>query len=124
MKHSIKTAILWSPRVLAILFALFISLFALDVFDGKSGILETLIGLAIHLIPIGIIVIAIILSWHREWIGGIVFIFLPLFYIYSTWGRFPFSVYLIMCTPPLITGILYFVNWKNKRDDRRKGVTV
>ena len=124
MKYSTKAVVLWSPRVLAILFALFISLFALDVFDGKSGILETLIGFAIHLIPTGIIVIAIILSWHREWIGGIVFIFLPIFYIYSTWGRFPLSVYLIMCTPPMITGILYFVNWKIKRDDRGKGDTV
>ncbi|MHB1050260.1 MAG: DUF7670 domain-containing protein [Bacteroidota bacterium] len=124
MKYSTKAVVLWSPRVLAILFALFISLFAFDVFDGKSGILETLIGFAIHLIPTGIIVIAIILSWHREWIGGIVFIFLPIFYIYSTWGRFPLSVYLIMCTPPMITGILYFVNWKIKRDDRGKGDTV
>ncbi len=123
MKHSMKSVMLWSPRVLAILFALFLSLFALDVFDGKSGILETLVGFAIHLIPTGIIVIAIILSWRREWIGGTVFIILPLFYIYSTWGRFPLSVYLIMCTPMAVISILYFLNWKIKKDNRGKGHT-
>jgi len=123
MKHSMKSVMLWSPRVLAILFALFLSHFALDVFDGKSGILETLLGFAIHLIPTGIIVIAIILSWRREWIGGVVFIILPLFYIYSTWGRFPLSVYLIMCTPMAVVSILYFLNWKIKRDNRGKGHT-
>ena len=118
-----KSVMLWSPRVLAILFALFLSLFALDVFDGKSGILETLVGFAIHLIPTGIIVIAIILSWRREWIGGTVFIILPLFYIYSTWGRFPLSVYLIMCTPMAVISNLYFLNLKIKKDNRGKGHT-
>jgi hypothetical protein len=124
MKYSMKTVLLWSPRILAILFALFISLFALDVFDGKSGIIETMIGFAIHLIPTGIIALTIILSWRREWIGGIIFLFLPAFYIYSMWGRFPLSVYLIMCTPMAVIGILYFLNWRVRKGVRTKGHTV
>ena len=41
----------WAPRILSIIFAGFISLFALDVFNEGHSFWETLLALAVHLIP-------------------------------------------------------------------------
>ncbi len=41
MKRPMKQFLFWSPRVLTILFALFLSLFALDVFGEGYGFWAT-----------------------------------------------------------------------------------
>lgn len=114
MKQSIKKFLFWSPRVLCIIFALFISIFALDVFDGQHTFWETMLALVIHLIPPMVIILVLIVAWKRELIGCIVFLVLPIIYIAVAWGRFPISVYLTMCTPMLLISVLYFLNWKYK----------
>ena len=45
----------WSPRVLSILFALFLSIFALDVFSEGYAFAETILALLMHLIPTALI---------------------------------------------------------------------
>ncbi len=114
MKQSIKKFLFWSPRVLCIIFALFISIFALDVFDGQHTFWETMLALVIHLIPTMVIVLVLIIAWKRELFGCIVFFVLPIIYIAMAWGRFTISVYLTMCTPMLLISVLYFLNWKYK----------
>ena len=41
----------WLPRILGILFAVFISIFALDAFGEGIPVLEAIIGFVIHLVP-------------------------------------------------------------------------
>ncbi|NQT35514.1 hypothetical protein HQ587_10010 [bacterium] len=111
MNNTTKQLLFWTPRVICILFAAFISLFALDVFDEGQGVLKTILALAIHLVPTYIIVIALLVSWRWEWVGTILFIGLALFYLIWTWGRFPLVAYLAISGPLILVGILFLLNW-------------
>lgn len=110
----------WTPRVLAILFAIFISLFALDVFAEGFG-LRALMGFLIHLIPTYLIIIALLIAWRWEKIGGVLFIALGLFYIIMVWPRFEFAVYMIIVGPLILIGLLFFIS---KLDFKTKKIKV
>lgn len=60
----------WIPRCVAILFILFLSLFALDVFSGNSSLGVVIVGFLIHLIPSYVLLLALVFAWKREKIGG------------------------------------------------------
>jgi hypothetical protein len=92
-------------------FAIFISLFALDVFRAGKGFWEVTLALLIHLIPTAIVLGVLALSWRREWISAIIYIALSILYIVQTWGRFPLSTYLIIAGPLILIGILFMLNW-------------
>jgi hypothetical protein len=114
MNERTKQFLFWSPRVLTIIFALFISMFALDVFGETHGFWTTLLALLIHLIPTAFIVIVLIFAWKWEWVGGVAFIALSILYMFWTWDRFPVSVYFVICGPMVVISILFFIGWKNK----------
>lgn len=72
--------IYWSPRMLTIAFALFLSLFALDVFSEVRGFERIVLALALHLIPAMVIVAVLIVAWRREWMGAALFALLAVYY--------------------------------------------
>ena len=111
MKPLSKRLLYWTPRVFTILFAIFISLFALDVFSEGKGFWETVLNLLLHLVPMAIIVGVLVLSWRREWIGAIIYVALAILYVILAWGRFPFSVFLIIAGSLVLTGALFMLNW-------------
>jgi energy-coupling factor transporter transmembrane protein EcfT len=113
MNKAIKRVVYWTPRILCILFAVFISLFALDVFEGGRGFWETSVALLLHLVPTIIIVAVLVVSWRREWIGGILFTALGIFYVAWAWGRFH-RVYAIISGPLLLIGILFLLSWRHR----------
>lgn len=101
----------WSPRVLGILFAAFISIFALDVFGEGHGFWKTIVALLIHLVPTCLVVGALVVAWRWEWLGAVLFGGLAVFYVALTWGRFPWANYLIIAGPPVLVGLLFLVSW-------------
>ena len=111
MNTSIKRALFWTPRILCILFAIFLSLFALDVFSEGYGLGETILALLIHLVPVYIVVIVLVIAWRWEWVGAILFIALALFYLDWSRGRFHWSAYLVISGPLVLVGILFLFNW-------------
>ena len=103
----------WTPRALCIAYAVFISLFALDVFNEGQGFWGTILALLIHLIPTFFILIVLAVSWRREWIGAILFIGLAVLYVVWAWNK-PFadrSTLLLIAGPLVLTGALFLVNW-------------
>ena len=64
----------WTPRVLGALYAVFISLFALDVWGTGAGFMSELAAFLIHLTPVYLIVAALVVAWRNPWVGGILFI--------------------------------------------------
>ena len=66
MKKPVKRVVFWTPRILCILFAVFVSLFALDVFGEGYDFWETIVALVMHLIPTGIILISLAIAWRRR----------------------------------------------------------
>ena len=59
-----KKLLYWAPRALSIAFILFLSLFALDVFSEGYGFWQTLLALAIHLIPSMVLTVGVLLAWR------------------------------------------------------------
>ncbi len=101
-----KRLLFWSPRVLGILFAAFLSLFALDVFSEGYGLGETVLALLMHLIPTSLVVILLAVAWRWEWVGSILFIALALAYLASSSGES-----WIISGPLFLIGILFLLNW-------------
>jgi len=101
----------WTPRILTIAFAIFISLFALDVFRAGKGFWEVTLALLIHLLPTAVILGVLSLAWQREWLGAISYVAMAILYIVRTWGRFNLGTYLIIAGPLLLIGILFTLNW-------------
>ena len=114
MNKVMKQGLFWIPRVLCILFALFLSLFALDVFSEDSGFWEQILGLLIHLVPVYVVVILLIVAWRWEWVGAVAFIGLALFYLSQAWGQEHWSAIVGISGPLTLIGVLFLLNWTYK----------
>jgi hypothetical protein len=116
MKRPVKRWLFWTPRVLCIGFAVFISLFALDVFQEGAGFWRTMAALGMHLIPAGIVLVLLALAWRWEWVGGIVLIGMGGWYISDNLNRPGWC--LLIAGPAILIGILFLLNW-HYRDQLR-----
>jgi hypothetical protein len=101
----------WTPRILGLLFALFISIFALDVFGEGYSIWQTMVALFMHLLPVFVLLIGLALAWRWEWVGAVAFIGFCLWYLVAFGGSFPASVYLLMAGLPFLIGLLFLLDW-------------
>lgn len=104
-------SLFWSPRILCILFALSLCIFAADVFGDGRGFWETVLALLMHLIPSAIVLIVLAIAWRWEWVGAVVFLALGALYLIFTWGQFHWSAYVAISGPLFLIGILFLVNW-------------
>ena len=109
MSHAGKRLVFWLPRVLAIAFAIFVSLFALDVFSDGSGFWNTALALLIHLVPAAIVVTVLLLAWKWEWIGAVLFGGLGLFYLVTALSH-P-SWVMVISGPLFLIGLLFLMSW-------------
>jgi hypothetical protein len=110
----------WTPRVVCIVFAAFISIFAADVFIEGRGFWQTAVALLMHLIPTFVMFTILIVSWRREWIGGILFIAMGILYIAWAWNK-PFGIWstlLMIAGPPILIGALFLLNWRYRAELR------
>jgi len=67
-------------KIILIIYILFISVFALDVFEENKPLNTIIIGFLIHLIPSFIIITLGIIASKNERIGGILFIVLGIIF--------------------------------------------
>ena len=106
MNTTTKRVLFWIPRVLCILFAMFLSMFALDVFSEGYGFGETILALLVHLVPTYVVVIALVIAWLWEGVGAILFIALALFYLVTSRGES-----WLISGPLFLVGVLFVFNW-------------
>jgi hypothetical protein len=118
MNPNLKKFLFWTPRVASILFILFVSLFALDIFEMQLGFWGTLVGLFMHLIPSFILIAALILAWRREWFGALLYIGFAGWYVIEMWGRFEWTVYLLMAGIPFVIGTFFAIDWIYRKELR------
>ncbi|MEK7678457.1 MAG: hypothetical protein AAB676_21730 [Verrucomicrobiota bacterium] len=116
MKTTIKRSLFWTPRILCLLFAGFISLFARDVFGEHHGFWNTALALLMHLIPTGILLLILAVSWRWEWVGGLLFPALGAIYLVAFWGRFHWSAYAVLSGSLFLLGALFLLNWKYRTE--------
>ncbi|MBT5363760.1 MAG: hypothetical protein HOL10_05820 [Candidatus Marinimicrobia bacterium] len=121
MNTSMKRVLFWTPRVLCILLAMFLSVLALDVFSEGYGFWQTIGALLLHLIPVYIVVIILVIAWRRERVGAIVFIAFALLYLVFALGRgFHWSAYVAIAGPLVLIGVLFLLNWKYRAQLRTR----
>ena len=113
----------WTPRILSILFILFLSLFSLDVFESSSSLNDILLGLFMHNIPVFILIILLIISWKHEIVGAIAFILAGSVYltfilknIITTGFEWYYLAWAVQISGiAFLIGILFYINWKKKK---------
>jgi hypothetical protein len=119
--------IFWAPRILLILFALFLGIFSFDVFDSCNGFFECVLGLFMHNLPSLILLVILAISWKHELVGAVIFIILGSICIIGIIVSLLLSP-IEMINPILIIGsvvffligILFFIGWKQKKKIRKK----
>ncbi len=118
MQKESNKFIFWTPRILAILFILFLAMFSLDIFEGNYGFRGTIFGLFMHNIPTLILLIILLISWKYEIVGGIAFILAGLVYLVVLFKN-PFEWYMLSWAIQIsgiafLIGILFLVGWFKK----------
>ncbi len=81
MSTRASTVLRWLPRLGGIAFALFLALFAFDVFEGEASVGERALALGIHLLPNFACLALVAAAWKRPWIGSLGFAVLALAYL-------------------------------------------
>ncbi|TFG23897.1 MAG: hypothetical protein EU533_02670 [Promethearchaeota archaeon] len=123
MNDEINKLLYWTPRILAILFICFITLFSLDIFDMNLDFWGTVVGLLIHNIPTFILLFLLIISWRYELVGAILFILFGIVFailILINAILSGFSLILLLSSvggiggPILLIGILFLISWRKK----------
>lgn len=107
--------IIWTPRIVAVLFILFISLFALDVFNEGYSLRELALALSIHLLPTFALIAALVIAWFFPFWGAAAFLLLSIFsYFFFNTYQHPIP-FLIITTPPLIIAVLFTLQGWSQR---------
>ena len=114
MKKLTGRLLFWAPRILCLLFAAFMSVFALHVFGEGYGFWETALALLLHLIPTALVLVVLAVAWRWEWVGAVVFGLLGL--LYAGWtagsGRGHWSWIVFISGPLFLIAILFLLNWR------------
>ncbi|HET6417385.1 MAG TPA: hypothetical protein VFG22_13900 [Polyangiales bacterium] len=115
----------WAPRTLCILAILFVSMFALDAFEGTHTLWEQLGHFFMHLIPSFVLLIVFFVATKWELIGGILFTLIgvalspPLFILnYRMNESIGMSLGVIMAItgPFIVVGILFVISSRLKKN--------
>lgn len=115
----------WTPRILSIIFILFLALFSLDVISPELSFWRIVLGLLMHNIPVFVLAIVLWISWKREIVGGIAFILTGILYVAmilmnvlrNSFEWYMLSWILTIAGPAFLTGILFIINWLKKRNN-------
>ncbi len=100
----------WSPRLLSIAFALFISVFAFDVFDAPGGFWMHFLALGLHMVPTFFLAVVMLLAWRWEWIGCVAFAACGI--AYSIWAAHRNVEWIfVLGLPMFIIAALYLASW-------------
>ncbi len=112
MEENSRTAriVFWAARGMSILFVVFISVFALDVFSEEYAFWETILALILHLVPTFVLIVILLIAWKWEVIGGAIFILMGFGYFFMAGFHRPISWYVLISGPLFLTGVLFLLS--------------
>ncbi|MDK2980251.1 MAG: hypothetical protein PWQ55_598 [Chloroflexota bacterium] len=106
-----KPLVIRIALIAAIAYALFLSLFALDVFSAGAPLSDTLLALAIHLLPTLAILLFAWIGWKAPLIGGLLFVVVGVAYVIEAGGQ-TLVTYLLIAGPPVLIGLLFLWGYR------------
>lgn len=128
MKPTVSKPLYWAPRIIGIIFTLFLALFSLDVFGNGWSFWTTLGAFLMHNIPTFFLLVVLVISWRYEIVGGITFILAGIAYIVSIlvtaisngfeWYYLSWAVQISGIA--FLVGILFMMNWYKKKKVNKK----
>jgi len=104
MNVSGRTLLVWAPRALGILAALFLATFAADSLGAGPG------ELILHLVPSLLLLAIVAAGWRRPLVGAAGFLLLAGLYVATTLQR-PDWI-LSIAGPLLLVGVLFLLSWR------------
>jgi len=103
------TAVLWTPRVLAIALALFMAMFAMDAYlEEGNDFWQTTESFVTHLVPSLCVIAILAIGWRRDGLASIGFLALSIAYFAASSGWRSFPASLIIVLPPLGISLAFF----------------
>jgi len=112
-----KKVLYWTPRGLCIALALFLSLFAMDVFGEGLGFWRTLFALFMHLIPVFVVLLVLALAWRWEWVGAVFLTVLGCLQIRLMLSRhMHWESWAFIAGPLFVIAALFLVNWLKRTE--------
>ena len=104
----------WSPRILTILFALFLSAFALEAFNEFHIFWKCVLAFCIGLLPAAIVAAILTVAWRWAWVGAALFTLAAAYYAWS-WTIPPrhmqWAATAGISGPLLVIAALFLANW-------------
>jgi hypothetical protein len=119
-KKKVSKFVYWTPRILSIIFLLFLTLFSLDVFEPGLTFWQIVAGLLMHNIPTFILLAVLLISWRYEIVGGVAFILAGIAYIIMLFMNPQFEWYMLswaitISGPAFLIGALFLIGWFKKK---------
>ena len=111
MTHTWERWLFWTPRLLSILFAAFLGVFAADAFSESRGPWSTAAGLILHLVPSAAILLMLVIAWRREWLGGLLYLAFGLVFLVASWGSADWIGLGAMSVLPLVIALGFLAHW-------------
>ena len=99
----------WAPRVAGLALALFLSLFALDAFDGRP-LAVALPAFLIHLAPALLVCATVAVAWRFPLAGAAGFLAFAAGYAAMVRGRLDWIA--VISGPLAVVAVLYFLSWR------------
>lgn len=103
-----------APRALGIGMIFFLALFSFDVFDMEGTLWEKIGGFLIHNIPSFILILLLVISWRREWMGAFGFTILGLAFSLANLNAH-WSEHALISAPLILIGLLFLISWQRAR---------
>jgi hypothetical protein len=111
MPKPLKAFLFWTPRILGILFILFLMMFSLDIFEMSDNVGEILLGLLMHNLRPLILLVALLIGWRRlEWLPALAFAAFGIWYVLAAHGV-DSGLFLMFVVTPILIGLLYLAGW-------------
>lgn len=108
--------IYWGPRVAGVAIILFVSMFALDVFEEGYSLGEMLLAFFMHMLPSIALMIVLALAWRWEWVGFLAFLGASGLFFALTFVRNDplqeLGMFLVFTGPLLVIAVLFGIYWR------------
>ena len=121
-----KSKFIIVPRILAILYALFLLLFSFDVFQEGVSLIRIILAFLMHNIPVILIILVLIITWKKALWAAVGFLIVTLAYLIFFgffYGLWDYIGLLIIYLPPLIISGLFYISYLLDRKGK-KSVTL
>ncbi len=106
----------WAPRILSIVYILFLMLFSLDVIKPGLNTKEIVWGLFMHNVPALILLVFVVVSWRYEIVGGLFFLLsaaalIILSFLNGLVNADSLIAVSVLAGPAILIGLLFILNW-------------